>query len=239
VSAPVERVGGGRGRRESRLASGIVLVLLAIGVSILKPWGASSPGVVVVATPSVAAEIRPSVAPSATPSPTPKDPATAVCLAPSGWRIMSSEWFDGQSIRVWQTIDPVGGTDPADPALPVGLVVSSSVRGVGWCAPTTAGARPVGPVVTRVWSIPASGDPVLLDLRSRFGPSDLGVEFLPPIPADGVEPADWPPGRYVFAIEDHGSGRSYSFALEVRRFEPDRPSPTPTAPVPPSTSPLP
>lgn len=239
MSAPLERVGGGRGPRESRLVSGIVLVMLAIGVSILKPWGAGSPGVLVVATPSIVAEVGPSVAPSVTPAPTPKDPATAVCLAPSGWRIMSSEWFDGQSIRVWQTIEPVAGADPDDLALPVGLVVSTSVRGVGWCAPMTSGARPVGPIVTRVWSIPPSGDPVLLDLRSRFGPSDLGAEYLPPIPVGGPEPADWPPGRYVFAIDDRGSGASHWFALEVRRFVPERSSSTPSATPSVDTSPLP
>ncbi len=112
-------------------------------------------------------------------------------------------------------------------------MVSTSVLAVGWCAPTAADVRPNPPVTTRIWHVPSSGVPVALDLRPRLGPSDLGEDYAAPDVGAGT--ADWTPGRYVFAIAEPAPGRSWWFAVTVRRFVPDAPeAPTdaPASPVP-------
>ena len=213
-----------------------MVVLAAALLAVVKPWGdggwhrrpGSRPGRRrEAAAPTIAASVGP------TPLPTPVDPASTFCLTPSGWRLTSLEVFDRQTIRVWQTIDPVQASGPTDPALPAGLVVSTSVLAVGWCAPTAPDVRPTAPVTTRIWHVPSSGAPVELDLRPRLGPSGLGEDY--PAPDVGEGTVDWTPGRYVFAVSEAAPGRSWWFAVTVRRFEPDAPeTPTdaPASPVP-------
>ena len=234
MSPPLERVGG-RGPSERTLLRVVVVVLAAGLLAVVKPWGdggGTGGGIAPrsaqeAAAPTLAASVGP------TPLPTPVDPASTFCLAPSGWRLTSLEVFDRQTIRVWQTIDPVEASGPTDPALPVGLVVSTSVLAVGWCAPTAPDVRPTAPVTTRIWHVPPSGAPVELDLRPRLGPSGLGEDY--PAPDVGEGTADWTPGRYVFAVSEAAPGRSWWFAVTVRRFVPDAPeTPTdaPASPVP-------
>ena len=235
MSPPLERVGG-RGPSERTLLRVVVVVLAITLLAVVKPWGdGTGPGAgsaprtaLGAASPTIAASAGP------TPLPTPVDPASTFCLTPSGWRLTSLEVFDGQTIRVWQTIDPVQATGPTDPAVPEGLVVSTSVLAVGWCAPTAPDVRPAPPVTTRIWYVPASGTPVLLDLRPRLGPSDLGEDY--PAPDVGAGTADWTPGRYVFAISEAAPGRSWWFAATVRRYvaagAPEAPTDAPASPVP-------
>ena len=181
MSPPLERVGG-RGPSERTLLRVVVVVLAAGLLAVVKPWGdggGTGGGIAPrsaqeAAAPTLAASVGP------TPLPTPVDPASTFCLAPSGWRLTSLEVFDRQTIRVWQTIDPVEASGPTDPALPVGLVVSTSVLAVGWCAPTAPDVRPTAPVTTRIWHVPPTGAPVELDLRPRLGPSGLGEDYPAP-----------------------------------------------------------
>jgi hypothetical protein len=94
--------------------------------------------------------------------------------------------------------------------------------------------RAGGPVTTRIWHIPTSDAPVELDLRPRLGPSVLGEDYIAPDVGSGT--ADWTPGRYVFAISEPAPGRSWWFAVTVRRFVPDgapeAPTDAPASPVP-------
>ena len=229
MSPPLEKVGG-RGPSEKALLRIVVLVLAAALVAVVKPWGGETGQAVPAASQAAVVPASPTpVGP--TPSPTPVDPASAFCLTPSDWRLTSLEVFDRQTIRVWQTISPVHATGPTDPDLPQGLVVSTSVLAVGWCAPTAADLRPAGPVTTTIWQIPPGGTPVRLDLRPRRGPSDLGEDYAAPgLGTGGV--TDWTPGRYVFEIAEPVPGRSWWFAVTVRRFVPDGPVAAPTeAPV--------
>jgi hypothetical protein len=236
MSPPLERVGG-RGPSERTLLRVVVVVLAAALLAVVKPWGGGSdtgagaaPRSALVASPAISG----SATPIPTPIPTPVDPASAFCLLPSDWRLTSLEIFGGQTIRVWQTIGPVQASGPSDPSLPEGLVVSTSVLAVGWCAPTAPDTRPDGPVTVRIWHVPPSGAPVELDLRPRLGPSDLGADYAAPDVGAGT--ADWTPGRYVFAIAEPAPGRSWWFAVTVRRFVPDG---VPGAPADASASPVP
>jgi hypothetical protein len=234
MSPPLERVRG-RGPSERTLLRVVIVVLAAALFAVVKPWGDAGGGDAGT-TPRSALIASPAILGSAIPTPTatPVDPASIFCLVPSDWRLTSLEIFGGQTIRVWQTISPVQASGPTDPALPVGLVVSTSVLAVGWCAPTAPDTRPGGPVTVRIWHVPASGAPVELDLRPRLGPSDLGADY--PAPDVGSGTADWTPGRYVFAIAEPAPGRSWWFAVTVRRFVPDGAT---DAPADASTSPVP
>ena len=97
----------------------VVVVVLAITLlAVVKPWGDGTGPGAGSAPRSAQGAASPTIAASAgpTPLPTPVDPASTFCLTPSGWRLTSLEVFDGQTIRVWQTIDPVQATGPTDPA---------------------------------------------------------------------------------------------------------------------------
>jgi hypothetical protein len=235
MSPPLERVGG-RGPSERTLLRIVVVVLAAALLAVVKPWGDGPGDGAGTAPRSVQGAAAPTLSGSAgpTPIPTPVDPASAFCLLPSDWRLTSLEVFAHQTIRVWQTIDPVQASGPTDPGLPDGLVVSTSVLALGWCAPTAPDVRPGRPVTTRIWHVPTSGTPVELDLRPRLGPSDLGEDYTAPDVGAGT--ADWTPGRYVFAISEPAPGRSWWFAVTVRRFVPDA---GPEAPTDASGSPVP
>jgi hypothetical protein len=221
LTTPIEPVGG-RGRTESHLFVVVAIVLIAIGLSIAKPWdggstsgAGSSGGAPRGSDGGVAPSPRPSLL---TPTATPIDPSSAFCLSPSGWRLTSVEHFAGREIRVWQTIDPVAATGPLDPTLPVALVVSTSVTGLGWCAPPSGDERPIGPVTTIVWRVTDDARTVRLAPTERSPSGDLGAEFLPP---EAATATDWEPGRYVFDVEGIGYGDSHWFAIDLVRFVPD------------------
>jgi hypothetical protein len=225
MSPPVERIG--RPTRDWPLFAGIAIVVVAVVLSTLKPWGTGSMGAAATsAGDAIVTSGSPNPEPTATPRPTPADPASSFCLAPSGWRLMSLERFDKQTIRVWQTIDPIAATGPTDPRLPTGLVVSTAVLGVGWCTPTTGPDRPTGPVTVQVWSLDNHGIATRIAVRADTGPSDQGADYLPPS-ANGAQAPDWSPGRYVFAIKGRDDAAGHWFAVEVRRYVPDRPSASP------------
>jgi hypothetical protein len=246
VTTPMEPVGD-RGRGDSPLLVVVAVVVVAIGLSIAKPWGGGSTagaGSSGEAPPGSdrAAEASPRRR-LPTPSPSPIDRSAAFCLSPSGWRITSVEHFAGREIRVWQTIDPVGASGPLDPTIPVALVVSTSVTGLGWCAPPAGEHRPTGPVTTIVWRVTDDGKAARLAPAERSPSGDLGAEFLTPETATAI---DWQPGHYVFDVEGIGYGDSHWFAVDLVRFVPDgvtRSSPPrvvhPVEPSPATGSPLP
>ncbi len=218
VALPVQPVGKGH-RNQTQLLAIVAVVAFAVGVSVAKPWGSSSGG-------SDAADSRAPAGDTATsgmltsiptPTPSPQDPSVAFCMAPSGWRVTSLEHFAGQTIRVWQTIDPIVASGPLDPRLPIAPVVSTSVTGLGWCAPPSGDARTTGPVMTTIWRVGDDG------LARRVAPAAgsrsgvLGADYPPP--DSGVAAAvEWPPGRYVFDVEGAGPRDSHWFAVEVVRF---------------------
>ena len=235
MSPPLERVGG-RGPSERALLRVVVVVLAAALLAVVKPWGdGTGVGGGTARGSAQAASCPRSRRPSGRPRcPTPVDPASTFCLAPSGWRLTSLEVFDRQTIRVWQTIDPVQASGPTDPALPEGLVVSTSVLAVGWCAPTAPDVRP-----DRSGHDPDLARPVERGAGGAGPPATPRPE-LPSARTTGRRTsaratADWTPGRYVFAISEAAPGRSWWFAVTVRRFVPDAPeTPTdaPASPVP-------
>jgi hypothetical protein len=248
VTTPIEPVGG-RSRSQTPLFALVAVVAVAIGLSIAKPWsggssggGADNAGGVSPSPDPGASGRAPSAAP--TPSPTQNDASFAFCLSPSGWRITAEERFAGRAIREWQTIDPIGASSPLDPALPVALVVSTSVTSLGWCAPPSGDDRPIGPVTTTIWHLLDDGGAIRVTPAERAPSGDLGADYLPPgLDAPAV---DWAPGRYVFDVEGIGYGDSHWFAAEVVRYVPGAATSTspprivhPVTPTSPSATPLP
>ena len=236
MSPPLERVGG-RGPSERTLLRVVVVVLAAALLAVVKPWGDGAGGGGGTAPRSALERPRPrSRRPRARPRSrrrsTRRRPSAS---SPSDWRLTSLEVFDRQTIRVWQTIEPGPGhrSDGPGPARWGWWSRPRSSRSAGAPRrPRTCG--PAAPVTTRIWHVPSSGAPVELDLRPRLGPSDLGEDY--PAPDVGAGTADWTPGRYVFAISEAAPGRSWWFAVTVRRFVPDgaaeAPTDAPASPVP-------
>lgn len=248
MTTPVEPVSGRAGSQTPLLVL-VAVVVVAIGLSVAKPWGGSSTaggggtsgGTSGASDPAASRSSRPA---PPTPTPTPRDPSSAFCLSPSGWRLTAEERFAGRAVREWQTIDPIVAPGPLDPALPVGLVVSVSVTGLGWCAPPSGDERPIGPVTTIIWRVLDDGGALRLTPAERSPSGDLGAEYLPP-DLDGPA-VDWAPGRYAFDVEGIGYGDSHWFAAEVVRYVPDEVTSTspprvvhPVGPAPSTASPLP
>jgi hypothetical protein len=244
VEMRVQRVGR-RQRDETRIVAIVVVVALAIGVSVAKPWSSTPDATSTPETLAVpgAAGLEPSPFRGPTPMPSPPDASAAFCMDPSGWRVTSLQRFAGQTVREWQTVDPIAASGPLDLRMPVALVVSTSVMSLGWCAPPFGDERPTGPVRTTIWRIGEDGiaQRVTPGTGSRSGA--LGADYAPPVP-DG-QPFEWAPGRYVLDVEGAGPSDSHWFAVTVIRFVIDRlssPAPRvvhPVTPVAPTNAPLP
>lgn len=221
MTTPIEPVGG-RAASQPRLLVVVAIVVVAVGLSVAKPWG-GSPAVEDGATGGTTSTPDAPVpsARRATPTPTasPSDPSSAFCMSPSGWRLTAEERFAGRPVREWQTIDPIAASGPLDRFIPVALVVSTSVTSLGWCAPESGVERPLGPVTTMIWHVLDDGGAIRVTPAERSPSGDLGADYLPP----GLEApaADWAPGRYVFDVEGSGEKDTHWFAAQVVRFVPD------------------
>jgi hypothetical protein len=221
VTTPIEPVGGRAGSQAHVLVV-VAIVVVAIGLSVAKPWGGSATvegGTTGATTGTPDTAASPSARPaSSIPTATPSDPSSAFCMSPSGWRLTAEERFAGRPVREWQTIDPIAASGPLDRFIPVALVVSTSVTSLGWCAPASGPDRPVVPVTTKIWHVLEDGGAIRVAPAERSPAGDLGADYLPP----GLEApaADWAPGRYVFDVEG-GDGNAHWFAAQVVRFVPD------------------
>ena len=146
---PLVRVGGGRRRRGPSVEQLVALVVVAVAITVIKPWGSDT------GRPSAAdrpAAVTGSAASAATaeipagPSPTP-DPGRALaaemCLEPSGWRMFATERWSDRLIRSWVLVEPlVGASGPDDPRIPFIDESSMAVLNLGYCAPISGPDRP-------------------------------------------------------------------------------------------------
>jgi hypothetical protein len=220
---PLVRVGGGRRRRGPSVEQLVALVVVAVAITVIKPWGgdtgrpsaADRPAAVTGSAGSAATAEIP-----AGPSPTP-DPGRALaaemCLEPSGWRMFATERWSDRLIRSWVLVEPlVGASGPDDPRIPFIDESSMAVLNLGYCAPISGPDRPSSAATATIlakWSAAsaptASGEappPTHWDviqpervLPTR-GASPYGGSWAPP----GPGAASWPSGTFVFEIGEPG-----------------------------------
>lgn len=214
----------------------ILLVVVALAITIVKPWGWGQPPASAAtrgtsrASPAEVSPSRPSPARTslATTPPFGADPAVAVfCLDPTVWQIATSErwrskkdgaWRD-QTVRVWRATEPLPeASGPDDPRIPVTPVLAEGVTALGWCVPVVGEERPAGVATVAMWRVtPAGPIPTSLDrVRPADGPSAFGSMYGPPDtrPGRAGGPLSWPSGRFVFRYR-LGAGHDRWFAVDV------------------------
>ena len=228
LEIPLARVGSGKPRRGPSIELLVAIVVVAVAITVLKPWGGSTgqPGAVVRPAVVVTGSAAVGEAPSAEPSPT-VDPGRALaaemCLEPSGWRMFATERWSDRLIRSWVLVEPlVGASGPDDPRIPFIDETSMAVLNLGYCAPISGPDRPSAAATTTIlakWSAAsgptASGEappPTHWDviqperaLPTR-GATPYGGSWAPP----GPGAASWPSGTFVFEIGEPGAATTAS-----------------------------
>ncbi len=140
----------------------------------------------------------------------------AWCLGPATWRTVSSETWRDRTVRVWRALEPVVASGPLDPAIDPVPLAGVRVESAGFCAPVIGDDQLAGRLRVMAWRVTdrTARRLALRQLVPSAGETRLGRLWAPPESkgADG-----WPPGRYVFRIED-ASGRQLWWAFEIDRL---------------------
>jgi hypothetical protein len=215
-----------------------VVVLVALSVAVLKPWGpttgaqsaARPPAQAVTAqapaqVPAAPRVIGPVVLPEAA-----FDPAPASCVVDVGWRVCVLSASGGQSLR--NVFDP--GAAPLEPSQapgsavdPAVILVTTAGAAFGFYPPATEAGGADGTVAFSAWQV----DQALPGTRSvdlkTMGPLRQGARSAANVfvsPTEALVSADaWPDGGYVFWLKGSGP-RPWEqyFAVEVLpRAQPD------------------
>jgi hypothetical protein len=246
VEAP-RPIAPGIDRRRSYLP--LALLLAAIAILLVKPWGggtdrdaapSGSPGAAV-ATPLGPAAGGAAGAPT-TPVATPVDPLAGLvvtCGSPSGWRAATLQAWAGRpaQIRSWIAIEPVEASGPLDPRIPFAPVATDRVTAIGYCAPLDELQRPPATAGAELWALRDGGALRLsLVLVEPASPNALGGLWLPgPEVPRGSGPAGaWPPGRYAIRVASPGGDYARWMGVEIldlgRLRPPSAPSASPDGP---------
>ena len=217
------------GTDHGRMQLLIVVVIGALVIQVIRPWGdgASGRASTAVASAAVAAEMSPTTrAIPATPSTDP-EPASAsrlhvTCGSTDGWRATTTQVWPDRAIpiRSWIAIEPVGAGDPLDTAIPFAPVAADEVTAIGFCAPLDEALRPPVSIRPSLWRI-SGGRAVPLALVPA-DPADhdaLRGLWLPPSGVGAIGrgvPADaWPPGRYVIELATPGGTYRRRLGIEI------------------------
>jgi hypothetical protein len=191
---------GGRGREPLLVAA---LIVVAVAIALLKPWGRGA-----ATQPEVAfqpANLAPIVAPAVGPMPmaAPADGANGACDYGPAWRLLTVARNAGRLVETWYSADPVHARGPDDPGIPVIRMYTEGLQELGYCAVTLpAGPRPV--LTTEAWRLSpgAPPEPIRLARTGRFAPADpdLGALYAAPGSPGGTAGVAWPEGHYVLVV---------------------------------------
>jgi hypothetical protein len=211
ISNRVRLVPAGRNGRPLSVAT---LIVLAITLSIVKPWG-SSPGT---ARPSIAGPVGGraagpssgairaagrSLGVSAIRSPSPASNISGPCYYGLAWRLFTAETSSVGPVHTWYGVQPLQASGPTDPRIRAVQVHSTAIGQVGYCLVT----QPKGPIHvldTEAWQLVPGSAPrqILLAPAAGTAPAnpDDGVVYLPPPSKDGSAGLVWAPSVYVFVV---------------------------------------
>ena len=208
------------------MAVGLAVVVLALGLAVLKPWGVASPPTIAVASPSVA---TPTVeAPSHEPEPTtpfvePRPPTwadVAGVVSPHaewGIRAIVSGPNPEKYAERWAPVDIGGAVDATTIVDPR----SADVVALGITFPRTE-----APLDVRIWLDHGDGDLEWIDARPVDDVPGRGAYlFLRWNEAQRVV-APWEPGRYQVDVLLGDRIRQFAAAI----LDPSGLAPTPSAP---------
>ena len=244
---PYEEIGAGEpavrvhvrtARPSPAVPASVALVLVFLAVAIVKPWGGIASSGSPVASASAAAADASGGPEAAVPTPV-LDRGLAVaaeCHAPSGWRIVTNEHWQGREVRIWWAIEPVRSTSAFDPSIPYLSVVSDAILQLGYCAPLFEPEKPASSEAVGIWRI----DPVASTAEAihptRIAPAfdDAAAAIWAPPGSATAGTASWPTGRYVIGV----GGRWFGVDLRIiDRTQTPAPAASSSASVSPSAPP--
>ncbi|MFI5258522.1 MAG: hypothetical protein ACHQ01_02755 [Candidatus Limnocylindrales bacterium] len=191
----------GRVGRQMRI--GITAAVLLVLVAVAKPW--VGPGSAPASGPMSSGDAM--AAASAAPSATAAGAETtaALCESPDGWRIVADDVEFGRAIRSWLVADvEYSDVTPVSSTIPVTVVVSGAVEGLGFCLPASMADPTAVDWSATLWRFdndPADPTKWLPAARLNPLPGSLGAMAAPLDPSA----SGWPPGRYVLETRFAGS----------------------------------
>jgi len=162
-------------RPSPAVPAAVVLVAAFFALAIVKPWGGSAGPR---SEPAASARTTASGAPAVRSAPTPVvDRETAIaeeCHAPSGWRVVTSEQWQGREVRIWWAITPVASRSAFEPGIPYLSIISDAIHQLGYCAPLAEPDRPSSTEAVGIWRI----DPIAQTAEAIWHetvPGPLGI----------------------------------------------------------------
>jgi hypothetical protein len=196
-------------RDDRRPLMGAIVVVAALVLAVLKPWGGPDDASRAVESGALSAGAAgvavASTDPAATPAATPRgyDAPGGQCYPGADWRLFAIEMNSGRRLRHWLTIEPAAAASPDDPAVPFARIVTDRLLALGFCV--GSGRAGPGPLVgVRAWALAAGGGvvPISLTPLADYMPREpnLGAVYRPPSAPRGAAGAEWSPGRYVFSV---------------------------------------
>jgi hypothetical protein len=207
----------------------IAVVIGALLVAILKPWGPAAVG----PSPSESdagrspSAAHPDASTVGVADPTANAALRSVCHNTDAWLLATLETSRGQTLRVLRVVAPIPAGRAIDPSVPRVVFGSEGVAELGWCAPVVGPERSSGIASVTARAV-ADGHSrqIVLDSDRAFDGSGFGTLYRPPAGTAGPRsgptggstpvPTTWPSGIYVFTIVDtDGTSRSFGVDLEI------------------------
>lgn len=190
-----------------------VLLVAAIGVSILKPWadaGSGAPRASATApgdrraVPPPAASAGPAMSgESGTPSQDPISNISGACYYGLAWRLFTTDTTSNGLVHTWYGLQPIPAVRPADPTIPVIEVHSQTLQELGYCPKSLPNGQALA-LETHAWKLLEGEAPRPLELhastRTALAKTDRGTIYMPPSAGPGAAPAVWASGIYIFQV---------------------------------------
>ena len=205
-SEPIQLVPAGGSRRP---AAALLLILLALAIGLVKPWGSekapggpTSNGRAGAPSAASAGPAGPSSSASLSAGTSAGQPGngSGPCSYGLAWRLFTAETSDIGPVHTWYGLVPVPASGPTDPRIKVVLVHSTTIGQLGYCNVDIPGSIRI--VETQAWRlVPGAGAQALaLAPVTGSGASNPSSGVIYVAPGSPGASAVWTPAEYVFAV---------------------------------------